>query len=59
MVADGEADLQEQLVEWKDVLSRHEVIINLETIEVMWVGQRRKELEIYKERTKPRQINSF
>ena len=44
VVADGEANLLEQLIEWKDIFSRHGLRVRLEKTEVMWVGHRRKEL---------------
>ena len=44
VVADGEANLQEQLIEWKDMFSRLGLRVCLEKTEVMWVGHRRKEL---------------
>ena len=44
VVADGEANLQEQLIEWKDIFSRHGLRVRLVKTEVMWVGFRRKEL---------------
>ena len=37
VLADGEATLQEHLIEWKDIFSRHG---RLEKTEVMWVGHR-------------------
>ena len=42
--ADGEANIQEQLIEWKDLFSRHGLTVRLVKTEVMWVGHRRKEL---------------
>ena len=42
VVVDGEADLQEQLIEWKDSFSRHGLRVRLEKTEVMWVGHRKK-----------------
>ena len=42
MVADGEANLQEQLNEWKDIFSRHGLRVRLVETEVMWVGFRRR-----------------
>ena len=42
IVADGEATLQEQLVEWKDVFSRHGLRVRLGKTEVMCVGHRKK-----------------
>ena len=42
VVADGEAALQEQLIQWKDILSRHGLRVRLEKTEVMWVGHRKK-----------------
>ena len=44
VVADGEANLQEQLIEWKDIFSRHGLRVRLVKTEIMWVGFRRKEL---------------
>ena len=44
VVADGEANLQEQLNEWKDIFSRHGLRVRLVKTEVMWVGFRKKEL---------------
>ena len=38
------ANLQELLIEWKDIFSRHELRVRFEKAEVMWVGHRRKEL---------------
>ena len=46
VLADEEANLQEQLIEWKYMFSRHGLRVSLEKMEVMWVGHRRKELEI-------------
>ena len=42
VVADGEAILQEQLIEWKDIFSRHGLRVRLEKTGVMWVGDRKK-----------------
>ena len=36
--ADSEADLQERLVDWKEIFSKHGQRINLEKTEVLWVG---------------------
>ena len=44
VVADGEANLQEQLIEWKDMFSRLGLRVCLEKTQVIWVGHRRKEL---------------
>ena len=44
VVEDGEANLQEQRIEWTDIFSRHGVRVGLVKTEVMWVGHRRKEL---------------
>ena len=46
MVADGEANLPEQLIEWKDIFSRHGLRVRLVKTEVMWVGFRRKESSV-------------
>ena len=47
VVANGEANVQEQLIEWKDIFSRLGLSVSLEKTEVMWVGHRRKELKIH------------
>ena len=39
-----EPNLQEQLIKWKDIFSRHGLRVRLVKTEVMWVGFRRKEL---------------
>ena len=44
VVEDGEANLQEQLIEWKEIFSRRGLIVLLVKTEVMWVGFKRKEL---------------
>ena len=50
VVADGDADLTEQLAEWKYIMfSKHGLRVSLKTTEVMWMGQTWKELEIHTE----------
>ena len=39
VVADGEANLQKQLIEWKDMFSRLGLRVCLDKTDVMWVGQ--------------------
>ena len=39
VVADCEADLQERLVEWKEMFDRHRLRVSLEKTETLWVGQ--------------------
>ena len=38
VVEDGEANVQTQLIEWKDIFSRHGLRVRLVKTEVMWVG---------------------
>ena len=45
-VADSEADLQERLVDWKEIFSRHRLKVSLEKTEVLCVGQQKKDLDI-------------
>ena len=45
-VADSEADRQERLVEWKEIINRHRLRVSLEKTEVFWVGQQNKYLDI-------------
>ena len=33
---DGVANIQNQLIEWKDIFSRHRLRVSLEKTEVMW-----------------------
>ena len=42
VVADSEADLQERLVDWKEIFGKHELRVSLEKTEVLWVGQQKK-----------------
>ena len=46
VVADGEADLQERLVDWKEIFGKHGLRVSLEKTEVLWVGLQRKDLDI-------------
>ena len=36
VTADGVANNQDQLIEWKDIFSRHRLRVSLEKTEVMW-----------------------
>ena len=45
VVADSEADLQGQLVEWKEIFGRHGLRVSLEKTAVLWVGQQKKDLD--------------
>ena len=42
VVADCEADLQERLVDWKEIFDKHGLRVSLEKTEVLWVGQQKK-----------------
>ena len=44
VVADSEADLQERLVDWKEIFGKHGFRVILE--EVLWVGLQRKDVDI-------------
>ena len=46
VVVDSEADLQEQLVDWKEIFGKHGLRVSLEKMEVLWVGQQIKDLDI-------------
>ena len=59
VVADGEANVQERLIEWKDIFSRHGLRVSLENIEVMLVGPRQKEQYIIRDGKKLKQKDSF
>ena len=39
IVAGSEADLQERLVDWKEIFVKHVLIVSLDKTEVLWVGQ--------------------
>ena len=45
VVADSETDLQERLVEWKEIFGRHGLRVNLEKTEVLWTGHQKKDLD--------------
>ena len=58
-VADSEADLQERLVDWKEIFGRHRLNVSLEKTEVLWVGQQKKDLDIRPDGKKLNQRDSF
>ena len=39
VVADSEADLQERLVDWKEIFGKHGLRVSLEKTKELWVGQ--------------------
>ena len=45
VVVDSEADLQEMLVEWKEIYDKHGLRVSLQKTEVLWVGQQKKYLD--------------
>ena len=59
VVVDSEADLQEQLVDWKEILGKHTLRVSLEKTEVLWVGQQKKDLDIRLDGKKLNQRDSF
>ena len=58
LVADTEA-CQELKVAWKDIFGRHGLRVSLEKMEVLWVEQQNKELNIQLEGKTLRQRDSF
>ena len=58
-VADTEADLQERLVDWKEIFSKHGLRVSLDKREVLWVGQQKKDLDIRLHGKKLNQRDSF
>ena len=58
VVADIEADLQEQLVDWKEIFGKHGLNVSKKT-EVLWVGQQKKDLDIRLDGKKLSQRDSF
>ena len=46
VVADSEADLQERLVDWKEIFGKHGLRVSLEKTKVLWVGLQKKYLNI-------------
>ena len=42
VVADSGADLQERLVDWKEIFGKHGLRVSLEKTEVLWVGQQKR-----------------
>ena len=59
VVADSEADLQEQLVEWKEIFGKHGLRVGLEKTEVLWVGQQKNDLDKRLDGKKLNQRDSF
>ena len=58
VVADSESDLQERLVDWKEIIGKHGLRVSLEKTEVLWVGQQR-DLDIRLDWKKLNQRDSF
>ena len=59
LVADREADLQERLVDWKEIFGKHGLRVSLEKTEVLWVGHQKKDIEIRLDGKKLNQRESF
>ena len=59
VVVDSEADLQERLVDWKDIFGKHGLRVSLEKMEVLWVGQQKKDLDVRLDGKKLNQRDSF
>ena len=61
VVADSEADLQERLVDWKEIFGKSglRLRVSLEKTEVLWVGQKKKDLDIRLDGKKLNQRDSF
>ena len=59
LVADSETDLQERLVDWKEIFSKHGQRISLEKTEVLWVGQQKKDFDMKLDRKKLNQRDNF
>ena len=58
-VADSEADVQERLVDWKEIFGKKGLRVNLEKTEVLWVGQQKKDIDIRLDGKKLSQSDSF
>ena len=59
VVADSEADLQERLVDWKELFGKHGLRVSLAKTEVLWVEQQKKDLDIRLDGKKLNQGDSF
>ena len=59
VVADSEADLQERLIDLKEIFDKHGLSVSLEKMEVLWVGQQKKDLDIKLDGKKLNQRDSF
>ena len=58
-VVDSEADLQERLLDWKEIFDKHELRVSLEKTGVIWVEQQKKDLDIRLDGKKLNQQDSF
>ena len=58
VVANSEPDLQEQLVDWKEIFGKRGLNVSKKT-EVLWVGQQKKDLDIRLDGKNLNQRNSF
>ena len=59
VVADSEADLQERLVDWKEIFGKYGLTVSLDKTEMLWVGQQKKDLDIKLDGKKLNQRDSF
>ena len=58
IVAEHREELQGALKEWNDMFKKHGLKINLDKIEVMWVGKQREELNIRLEEKDIKHVNN-
>ena len=59
IIAESKQDLQEVLEEWKGVFEKHGLRMSLEKTEVMWIGNKREELNIRLDGKEIKQVDGF
>ena len=59
VVADDKEDLQKTLQEWRNTFRKHDLRMNLEKREVMWIGEQEVDLHVVVVGKTIKQVNSF
>ena len=56
---DNKDDLQKTLQEWSNIFRKHGIRMNLEKIEVMWIGEQEVDLHVVVDGKNIKQLNHF
>ena len=59
MMTDNTEELEKTLQEWNNIFRKHGYRINLEKIEVIWIGQQEVDLHVIVDGKTIKQVDSF